>query len=166
MEETSSKTNKANWEASKDKANAKTQLDRVQSFEEAFQQIKAATGIDNIDELVQTLCAPEHVFATDEFGRQKTDPTTVLRLEREFDVSAQHAALVVALEQQVEAAVGGDLVSTVANDVTNTVTFTANAGTDQAAVVAALQQQGDLKEAPTLRGLTEYDIVYISTTSF
>ena len=34
------------------------------------------------------------------------------------------------------------------------------------AVVAALQQQGDLKEAPTLRGLTEYDIVYITTTSF
>ena len=59
MEETSSKTNKANWEASKDKANAKTQLDRVQSFEEAFQQIKAATGIDNIDELVQTFIDAE-----------------------------------------------------------------------------------------------------------
>ena len=38
------------------------------------------------------------------------------------------AALVVALEQQVEAAAGGDIVSTVTNDVTNTVTFTANAG--------------------------------------
>ena len=49
------------------------------------------------------------------------------------------AALVVALEQQVEAAVGGDIVSMVTNDVTNTVTVTANAGTDQAAVVAALQ---------------------------
>ena len=49
------------------------------------------------------------------------------------------AALVVALEQQVEAAAGGDIVSVVTNDVTNTVTVTANAGTDHAAVVAALQ---------------------------
>ena len=49
------------------------------------------------------------------------------------------AALVVALEQQVEAAAGGDIVSMVTNDVTNTVTVTANAGNDQAAVVAALQ---------------------------
>ena len=49
------------------------------------------------------------------------------------------AALVVALEQQVEAAAGGDIVSMTTNDVTNTVTATANAGTDQAAVVAALQ---------------------------
>ena len=29
------------------------------SFEEAFQQIKAATGIDNIDELVQTFIDAE-----------------------------------------------------------------------------------------------------------
>lgn len=34
-------------------------MDRVQSFEEAFQQIKAATGIDNIDELVQTFIDAE-----------------------------------------------------------------------------------------------------------
>jgi len=43
----------------KDKAAQKASLDRVQSFEEAFQQIKAATGIDNIDELVQTFIDAE-----------------------------------------------------------------------------------------------------------
>jgi hypothetical protein len=53
------KANKSNWDAAKDKASNKTQLDRVQSFEEAFQQIKAATGIDNIDELVQTFIDAE-----------------------------------------------------------------------------------------------------------
>mmetsp|Transcript_85717 Transcript_85717/g.125444 ORF Transcript_85717/g.125444 Transcript_85717/m.125444 type:complete len:547 (+) Transcript_85717:23-1663(+) len=50
---------KGNWDAAKDKASTKTHLDRVQSFEEAFQQIKAATGIDNIDELVQTFIDAE-----------------------------------------------------------------------------------------------------------
>lgn len=54
-----SKANKSNWDAAKDKASNKTHLDRVQSFEEAFQQIKAATGIDNIDELVQTFIDAE-----------------------------------------------------------------------------------------------------------
>ena len=53
------------------------------------------------------------------------------------------AALVVALEQQVEAAAGGDIVSMVTNDVTNTVTVTANAGTDQAAMVASLTITAD-----------------------
>mmetsp|Transcript_14819 Transcript_14819/g.29726 ORF Transcript_14819/g.29726 Transcript_14819/m.29726 type:complete len:541 (-) Transcript_14819:80-1702(-) len=50
---------KGNWNVAKDKAAQKASLDRVQSFEEAFQQIKAATGIDNIDELVQTFIDAE-----------------------------------------------------------------------------------------------------------
>jgi hypothetical protein len=50
---------KGNWGQAKDKAAQKASLDRVQSFEEAFQQIKAATGIDNIDELVQTFIDAE-----------------------------------------------------------------------------------------------------------
>ena len=50
---------KGNWSQAKEKAAQKASLDRVQSFEEAFQQIKAATGIDNIDELVQTFIDAE-----------------------------------------------------------------------------------------------------------
>ncbi|KAJ1484067.1 hypothetical protein T484DRAFT_2021272 [Baffinella frigidus] len=50
---------KGNWNVAKDKAAQQASLDRVQSFEEAFQQIKAATGIDNIDELVQTFIDAE-----------------------------------------------------------------------------------------------------------
>jgi coiled-coil domain-containing protein 63/114 len=52
-------SNKGTWNVAKDKAAQKASLDRVQSFEEAFQQIKAATGIDNIDELVQTFIDAE-----------------------------------------------------------------------------------------------------------
>lgn len=37
----------------------KANLEKVQSFEEAFQQIKQATGIDNIDELVQAFIDAE-----------------------------------------------------------------------------------------------------------
>jgi len=53
------KLSKGNWSQAKEKAAQKASLDRVQSFEEAFQQIKAATGIDNIDELVQTFIDAE-----------------------------------------------------------------------------------------------------------
>ena len=52
-------SNKGTWNVAKDKAAQKASLDRVQSCEEAFQQIKAATGIDNIDELVQTFIDAE-----------------------------------------------------------------------------------------------------------
>ena len=50
---------KGNWSQAQEKAAQKASLDRVQSFEEAFQQIKAATGIDNIEELVQTFIDAE-----------------------------------------------------------------------------------------------------------
>jgi len=50
---------KNNWNLARDKASQKASIDRVQSFEEAFQQIKNATGIDNIDELVQTFIDAE-----------------------------------------------------------------------------------------------------------
>ncbi len=50
---------KNNWLLARDKASQKASVDRVQSFEEAFLQIKNATGIDNIDELVQTFIDAE-----------------------------------------------------------------------------------------------------------
>jgi hypothetical protein len=50
---------KNNWLVARDKASQKASVDRVQSFEEAFLQIKNATGIDNIDELVQTFIDAE-----------------------------------------------------------------------------------------------------------
>jgi chromosome segregation ATPase len=50
---------KNNWLLARDKASQKASIDRVQSFEEAFLQIKNATGIDNIDELVQTFIDAE-----------------------------------------------------------------------------------------------------------
>jgi len=50
---------RGSWNTAKDKAAQKANLDRAQSFEEAFNEIKNATGIDNIDELVQTFIDAE-----------------------------------------------------------------------------------------------------------
>ena len=43
----------------KDKANVAASIDKVQSYEEAFNKIKAATGISDIQELVNTFIANE-----------------------------------------------------------------------------------------------------------
>ena len=45
--------------AMQEKAQAQASLEKVQSFEEAFNKIKAATGITDIDELVNTFIANE-----------------------------------------------------------------------------------------------------------
>lgn len=47
------------WNIAKDKANVAASIDKVQSYEEAFNKIKAATGISDIQELVNTFIANE-----------------------------------------------------------------------------------------------------------
>jgi len=48
-----------NWNIAKDKANQAATAEKVQSFEEAFEKIKAATEINDIDELVTTFIDAE-----------------------------------------------------------------------------------------------------------
>jgi DNA repair exonuclease SbcCD ATPase subunit len=53
------KVAKGMWGLNKEKAAVQTSLERVQSYEEAFNKIKAATGIADIEELVATFIANE-----------------------------------------------------------------------------------------------------------
>ena len=53
------KVTKGVWSIAKDKANVAASIDKVQSYEEAFNKIKAATGISDIQELVNTFIANE-----------------------------------------------------------------------------------------------------------
>mmetsp|Transcript_11365 Transcript_11365/g.39630 ORF Transcript_11365/g.39630 Transcript_11365/m.39630 type:complete len:550 (-) Transcript_11365:22-1671(-) len=50
---------KGAWNMAKDKAAVQVSIDKVQSYEEAFNKIHAATGIDDIEELVSTFIANE-----------------------------------------------------------------------------------------------------------
>lgn len=53
------KVNKGAWGIAKDKAEVQVSMERVQNFEEAFNKIKAATGITDIEELVRTFIKNE-----------------------------------------------------------------------------------------------------------
>jgi len=53
------KVNKGAWGMAKDKVNIQVSIEKVQNFEEAFNKIKAATGISDIEELVSTFCKNE-----------------------------------------------------------------------------------------------------------
>mmetsp|Transcript_72323 Transcript_72323/g.205687 ORF Transcript_72323/g.205687 Transcript_72323/m.205687 type:complete len:564 (-) Transcript_72323:150-1841(-) len=53
------KVNKGAWGIAKDKADVQVSMERVQNFEEAFNKIKAATGITDIEELVRTFIKNE-----------------------------------------------------------------------------------------------------------
>jgi len=53
------KVNKGVWGMAKDKVNVQVSIEKVQNFEEAFNKIKAATGISDIEELVSTFCKNE-----------------------------------------------------------------------------------------------------------
>lgn len=50
---------KSAWQIAKDKAGIQGNLEKVQSYEEAFNKIRATTGITDIDELVNTFIAHE-----------------------------------------------------------------------------------------------------------
>lgn len=50
---------KSAWAIAKDKANIHISTDKVQDYEESFAKIQKATGIDNINELVQTFINAE-----------------------------------------------------------------------------------------------------------
>merc|ERR1719181_2123536 len=53
------KVNKGAWGLAKDKVEIQVSMERVQNFEEAFNKIKAATGINDIEELVRTFIKNE-----------------------------------------------------------------------------------------------------------
>jgi hypothetical protein len=53
------KVTKGAWSMAKDKVNIQVSIEKVQSFEEAFNRIKAATGISDIEELVKTFIKNE-----------------------------------------------------------------------------------------------------------
>merc|ERR1719161_1533782 len=53
------KVNKTAWSVAKDKANVHVNLEKLQSYEEAFAKMQAATGISDIDELVENFIAAE-----------------------------------------------------------------------------------------------------------
>ena len=53
------KVNKGAWGLAKDKVEIQVSVERVQNFEEAFNKIKAATGINDIEELVRTFIKNE-----------------------------------------------------------------------------------------------------------
>merc|ERR1711988_1665249 len=50
---------RGNWGIAKDKASIHASMEKVQSYEEAFAKIQAATGISDIDELVQNFINAE-----------------------------------------------------------------------------------------------------------
>jgi len=57
-------TTNSNWNQNTEKMDILTSYERVQNFEEAFNKIKAATGISDIDELVKTFIKNEdHNFS-------------------------------------------------------------------------------------------------------
>jgi len=53
------KVNKTAWSVAKDKANVHLNMEKLQSYEEAFAKMQAATGISDIDELVENFIAAE-----------------------------------------------------------------------------------------------------------
>ena len=60
-QETSMKkvVSRGNWQLAKDKAIIQSGLEKVESYEQAFQSIQEATGIGDVDELVATFIASE-----------------------------------------------------------------------------------------------------------
>merc|ERR1719181_2483146 len=53
------KVAKSAWSVAKDKASMHMNLEKVQVYEEAFAKMQAATGISDIDELVENFIAAE-----------------------------------------------------------------------------------------------------------
>merc|ERR1719375_1788483 len=53
------KVAKSAWNVAKDKANVHLNMEKLQSYEEAFAKMQAATGISDIDELVENFIAAE-----------------------------------------------------------------------------------------------------------
>lgn len=54
-----SKINKSTWNIAKDRANQMASLEKVNSYKQAFEKIKQATGVEDIDELVDNFLNSE-----------------------------------------------------------------------------------------------------------
>ena len=67
----------------RDKATLKLSKERVQNFEEAFRKISAATGIDDVDELVEAFIAnEEHNFSLYSYANEQSNE--IERLEEQI----------------------------------------------------------------------------------
>jgi chromosome segregation ATPase len=74
---------KGNWGIAKDKAAQQVSLEKVQSYEEAFERIKQATGITEIDQLVSTFIhAEEQNFSLFNYVNELN--TDIERLEEQI----------------------------------------------------------------------------------
>merc|ERR1712078_149526 len=72
-EDLAHRVNKAAWFLSKEKANIQISKEKVRTYKEAFEQIKATTGIFDIDELVKTFIAhEEHNFSLFNYVNSQT----------------------------------------------------------------------------------------------
>ena len=68
---------RGNWGIAKDKASIHASMEKVQSYEEAFAKIQAATGISDIDELVRATPRPSRLVPRRLVPRRR--PSMVLR---------------------------------------------------------------------------------------
>ena len=84
------KVTKGVWSIAKDKANVAASIDKVQSYEEAFNKIKAATGISDIQELVNTFIANEDQnfslfnYVNEQVSKRKQEKIDFVILEIDF----------------------------------------------------------------------------------
>ena len=75
---------KGNWGIAKDKAAQQVSLEKVQSYEEAFERIKEATGITEIDDLVSTFIeAEENNFSL--FTYVRSHSVSQVSLRRDYE---------------------------------------------------------------------------------
>ncbi|GMI42274.1 hypothetical protein TeGR_g9947, partial [Tetraparma gracilis] len=105
-------------ETSKEKVEAQASMERVQNFEEAFNKIKAATGISDIEELVRTFIKNEDqnfsLFnyvneQTNEIEKLEEQVLTLRKEEQKYtqesgdDVINQHKQILKELETKLQA---------------------------------------------------------------
>jgi len=86
------KVNKTAWNVAKDKANVHLSLEKLQSYEEAFAKMQAATGISDIDELVENFIAAEDqnfslfTYANELSGEIEQHETDIADLKANLEV--------------------------------------------------------------------------------
>jgi len=75
-----------NWGVAKEKVHVQVSIERVQNFEEAFTKIKAATGIIDIEELVNTFIKNEDQnFSLFNYVNEQTNE--IEKLQDQIEVS-------------------------------------------------------------------------------
>merc|ERR1711907_855495 len=71
------------WGIAKDKASINSHIEKIQSYEEAFAKIQVATGISDVDELVQNfLDGEDQNFTVFNFTTGQNDEIEKLKMRR------------------------------------------------------------------------------------